>query len=107
MAADTQTKEPEIKDAGGKSVRPLAVDLHNPTPGRRVISTGLATGERHLTLESGETRRNVNIAEWVAKELRARTRGRGNESADLLVYKAGEAPDPQKDGDEDDDGDAE
>lgn len=106
MAADTQTKEPEIRDAGGKSVRPLAVDLHNPTRARRVISTGLATGERHITLESGETRRNVAVAEWVAKELRSRTRGRGNENADLHVYKAGEAPDPQNES-KDDDGDAE
>lgn len=111
MADNSQTKPPVPPEApkvkSGKSSKPIRVDLVNPTPGRRVIDNGIeGTAVRMITIESGETKRNVEIAEWVAKELRSRTKGRGKERADLVVYEAGRAPDPSApadDADEDED----
>jgi hypothetical protein len=107
MADNNQpnTKPPAVPAKTSGVVR---VDLYNPTPARRIVYDGIENSQKPITLDPGETKRNVEISDKLAKELKGRTRPRGKEKADLLVYEAGKAPDPSKpDVDDEDDEDEE
>lgn len=108
MANEPQTKPVQPPASDIKKSDRVRVDLVNPTPARRVIYDGITGSMRAITIEPGETKRNVEISELIAKELRSRTRSRGKEKSDLLVYSASQAPDPSKsvpESDEDDEDD--
>jgi hypothetical protein len=107
MANETKPNEIKPPPAAAPANKTGRYDLVNPTRARRVINDGIAGSYQSYTIESGETKRNVELAEWVVKELRSRTKGRGKDKADLIVYAAGQAPDPNKvdDADEDEDTD--
>ena len=98
--ADPQTKT-ETKVLAPTKAR---FDLVNPTRARRIIHDGL-TPMKSVTIEPGETKRDVELHPDIAKELKQRTRPRGKENSDLHVYAAGQAPDPTKavEADEDED----
>jgi hypothetical protein len=82
------------------------VDLHNPTRARRIIHDGInekGKAQKSITVEPGETKRNVVLHKDIIKELKDRTRPRGKDKADLIVLSPGAKP-PGQDGvsDEDD-----
>lgn len=104
ITVDTRVP-PTTQLTGGKSVKPIAVDIFNCTLGRRVIWDGLFPRGAHVTVESGETKYNATLAEWVVKELRATHRAEPKK--EVRVYDAGKAPKPDAEtsaNEDDDDG---
>lgn len=91
--SDADQAKPLFKpDVGTARVGAKRVDLHNPTPARRVIHDGIENSQRQITVESGATVKNVELSDATIKMLRDRTKKRGTEKADLIVYPAGQAP---------------
>lgn len=94
----TEAPKPPVASSRSKMAR---VDLVNVTRATRFIDAGDEAHTR-IGLEPGEVKRDVEVAEWVARELRSRTKG-NRTNADLHVYPAGKAPDPSVKADEDED----
>jgi len=100
MAEDK--KPPEVPTArGGRSTKIVRVDLVNDTKAQQTIDSGDEMHTR-ISLEPGETKRSVEVAEWVAQELRKRSRGNPHQSHQLRVYEAGKAPAPKSDSSDED-----
>lgn len=85
---------PSTEPRPARTDKRVRVDLHNPTPATRVIYDGIEGSQRVITVRPGETAKNVEISETIARELRGRTKKRGHEKADLTVHEAGSYRDP-------------
>lgn len=89
---DTHTKPPasptpptEKPARGNKS---MTVDLVNNLRCARFINTGL--GPDHVSIQPGETKRNVELSEAIIRELKSRA---NSPQGEVKVYRAGQAPD--------------
>lgn len=62
-------------------------DITNPTKARRVIYDGIPSGEnkkqKTITIDPGETKKDVALSERIVEELRARNKA--VEDSDLIV----------------------
>lgn len=54
----------------GRSDGVVRVDITNPTSARRVVNVGIKLMP-HVTIEPGETKSDIDVARWVAEDLRA------------------------------------
>lgn len=102
---DPKSITPPPSVTGGRSVKPVQVDIFNCTQARRVVWNGLMPVGAHILVEPGETKYDATLAEWVVKELRASHRA--DSKREVRVFDAGKAPKPDAEatGDEDaDDG---
>lgn len=87
--------EPPVERQRGprvNSTKPVRVDLVNTLRCTRIIHSGLEPSTP-ISLAPGEIKRNVEIAEYVARELRHNGRGK-YAGTELTVYEAGKAPAP-------------
>lgn len=66
---ETTTK---IADIAAKGT--VVCDLYNPTRARRIIFDGIDGIMKPISVEAGETKRNVTISRHIAEELRDRNR---------------------------------
>ena len=79
-----------------KTVR---VDLVSRLMGPRIIDDG-TEAHKMIVVLPGETKTNVEMAEWRVAKLRAANRKKRN--TDVEVYPAGKAPAPRKESEADD-----
>ena len=89
MASDDKIPQPAV------SIKAVQVDLFNPTRALRILHDGLP-GQKKVFIEPGQTLRNVSLGEHIVKDLKQRTKGRGNLNSDLHIFPAGQAPDATK-----------
>jgi hypothetical protein len=79
MSTDTKSKTPATEPS--KSI--ITCDLHNPTPGRRIIFDGIEGSQKSIVVEAGDTKRGVTLHRSIAEELRDRNRAK--KGSDLVI----------------------
>ena len=90
------------KKTAAVSSETVTVDIKNPTRARRVIYDGINVERAHghgpaqkqITVEPGETKKNVTVHRSVVEEMRARNRAK--KDSDLIITPARGETDEEK-----------